>query len=78
MAGYYFVKSDGHLFRLTKKAYQTWVVDSANRLTIKGSPAKLKKYGVDLGEISNVLSAKDIGFETLSKLFSSLDTESNI
>jgi len=81
MAGYYFVKSNGHLFRLTKKAYQTWIIDSANRLTHKKSPAKLKNYGTDLGEISDFKSSKEFEFSDfikLSKLYSTVDTTPGI
>lgn len=79
MAGYYFIKSGGHLFKLTKKAYGSWVTDSANRLKNKKKPAKLRNYGADIGPISNVISANDFevaDFIRTSQLFS-LDTETN-
>lgn len=78
MAGYYFVKSNGNLFRLTKRAYKTWVIDSAGLLSRNEPLAKIKHYGEDLGNISNLLSATDIGFETLSKIYSNLDTDEDI
>jgi len=80
MARYYFIKSNGHLFRLTKKAYHTWIADSTKRLTYKKNPAKLKHYGVDLGEVSSIISAQDFEFADFvrfNKLFSGLDTEMN-
>jgi hypothetical protein len=77
MAGYYFIKSNGHLYRLTNKAYQTWVIDSANRLSQKHTAAKLRNYGTDLGEVSNIISASDVGFETLSIIYSGLDSKTN-
>lgn len=70
MAGYYFIKSNGRLFKLTKKAYQTWITNSTNRLKNNKSPAKLKNYGTDLGEISTVSNTEDIDFINLKKLFS--------
>lgn len=58
MAGYYFIKSNGHLFKLTKNAYRTWIHDSKNRVVYKKNPAKLRNYGIDLGEIAEI---KDTG-----------------
>jgi len=78
MAGYYFIKSNGHLFRLTKKAYRAWLADSASRVTDKKKPAKIRNYGADLGEISDLKSEKDFGFEDFLQLytaFSPIETE---
>lgn len=77
MAGYYFIKSGGNLYRLTKKAYQSWIIDSANRLQQNKSPAKIKKYGQNLGEFSSMKSSYDFensDFIRLSKLFLSNNT----
>lgn len=68
MAGYHFVKSNGHLFKLTKKAYQAWLVDSANRLTKKQSPAKLRNYGADLGEICGIQTASDFELADFTRM----------
>lgn len=75
MAGYYFIKSNGNLFRLTKSAYKSWIHDSKNRVVYKKSPAKLRNYGVDLGPISEIKSASDFSdvrdFIRLDKLLHS-------
>lgn len=59
MAGYYFIKSNGHLYRLTKKAYRTWAADSKKRLENKKSHAKLRNYGLDLGPTSTIKCADE-------------------
>lgn len=59
MAGFYFIKSNGNLFRLTKKAYKSWIHDSKNRVVYKKNPAKLRNYGVDLGPITEIKSVSD-------------------
>jgi len=72
MAGFYFVKSNGHLFQLTKKAYRTWIHDSKNRMSYDKRPAKLRNYGIDLGEIITNVSGdvfEESDFIRLDKLF---------
>jgi hypothetical protein len=75
MARYYFIKSNGHLFKLTGKAYRTWIIDSANRLAKKKTPAKIRNYGINMGEISKIISENDFNhtdFIHFSKSFPAL------
>lgn len=66
--GYYFVKSNRNLYRLTKRAYQTWIHDSANRVSRGQSPAKLKNYGVNVGEISSLHSISEMDAKDFARL----------
>lgn len=72
MAGYYFIKSNGHLFRLTKKAYHSWIISSANRINQNKPRAKLRNYGLDLGDVALIKSNNDFDstdFTRLNKLY---------
>lgn len=74
--GHYFIRSNGNLFRLTKKAYKAWVLDSTNRMLKSKKPAKLKNYGLDLGQVSGIQSVNDFSlqdFVSLNNLVSGLD-----
>ena len=68
MNRYYFIRSNGHMYRLSRSGYFTWVSHSAARIANNKRIAKLSHYGVDMGEMIDLKNVNDYSPEDIVRL----------